>query len=391
MGTVFLGVGELPVPDRARTLLARFWVAAMLACEPGGACVFAALPTNELSQPPESTDSTRMAQPVVDGTTPASARAWATVAAMARGINFGNMLDAPMEGDWALRIEDEFIDLVGKEGFTTAVRLPVRWSNHASVDAQATIDAAFFARVEAVVTELLARGVTVVIDMHHYRQLDGDALDPGEARVADAVVQDRFVSMWRQIAERFSAYDARLVFELYNEPHGALEADWNALIARTMPEVRRSNADRIVVLGPVKWNSARELPRLRVPDDANLVLTIHDYEPFKFTHQGAEWVSPRLPTGIDCCDPDQLRRMIEPLDIARAESRRRRMPVFVGEFGAYSRAALAPRLRYLRLMRDAMAERELPWFYWELAGGFGLYDPQTHQFRDSLKDALYGP
>jgi endoglucanase len=155
--------------------------------------------------------------------------------------------------------------------------------------------------------------------------------------------------------------------------------------------VRQSNPDRIVVVGPVQWNSARELPRLMLPNDANLVLTVHNYSPFPFTHQGASWITPALPTGTDCCDAEQQRQMTEPLDLARTDSQRRKVPMFVGEFGAYSQAPQAARVRYLRLMRDAMAARELPWFYWELASGFGLYDPERHRFRDDLKDALYAP
>jgi endoglucanase len=364
--------------ERARRSLPALCAAVLLACGGGGEAASAPAPTA-----PQT--------PVVNGNTPASARAWSTAAAMARGINFGNMLEAPREGDWGVRADDEFIALVGTGGFTNAVRLPVRWSNHASADALATIDPAFMARVDSVVTKLLARGATVLMDMHHYRQLDGDALDPGEARVPDAVLQERFIALWRQIATHFAGRDPRLVFELYNEPHGALEPHWNALIARTLPVVRASNPDRIVVVGPVQWNSARELPRLMLPNDANLVLTVHNYEPFNFTHQGAAWITPPLPTGTDCCDAEQQRRMTEPLDLARADSQRRKVPIFVGEFGAYSQAPLAARVRYLRLMRDAMAARELPWFYWELASGFGLYDPQAHRFRDELKGALYGP
>jgi endoglucanase len=367
--------------ERARRSLPPLCAALLLACGGGGGEAASSPPTPPLTV-------------VVNGNTPASAHAWSTAAAMAKGINFGNMLEAPREGDWGVRADEEFIALVGdaaRGGFTSAVRLPVRWSNHASADAQALIDPAFMARVDDVVTRLLARGVTVLMDMHHYRQLDGDALDPNEARVPDAVLQDRFVAMWRQIATRFAARSPQLVFELYNEPHGALEPSWNALIARTLPVVRESNPDRIVIVGPVQWNSARELPRLMIPNDANLVLTVHNYEPFKFTHQGAAWITPPLPTGVDCCDAEQQRRMTEPLDLARADSQRRKVPVFVGEFGAYSQAPQAARVRYLRLMRDAMAARELPWFYWELASGFGLYDPERHRFRNDLKDALYAP
>ncbi len=47
-----------------------------------------------------------------------------------RGINFGNMLEAPNEGEWGLTVQEEYFDLVKEAGFDF-VRLPVRWSTHA--------------------------------------------------------------------------------------------------------------------------------------------------------------------------------------------------------------------------------------------------------------------
>jgi endoglucanase len=310
---------------------------------------------------------------------------------LGRGINFGNMLDAPNEGDWGLRVEDEFIALVGDGGLTKSVRLPVRWSNHASADAAAVIDPAFFARVDSIVDRLLARGVTVLLNMHHYRQLDGDALDRGERPVDASVVQVRLLSMWHQIAARYAERSPRLMLEIYNEPHGALEPQWNDLLSRAVRVIRASNPERAIVIGPTQWNSASRLAQLRLPPDPNLILTVHHYEPFNFTHQGAEWISPLLPTSMDCCDDAQQQRITALLDTAAQEARRMGYPVFVGEFGAYSKAPQDARLRYLRFMRDAMATRELPWFYWELAAGFGVYDPVARSLRTDMTEALYGP
>jgi endoglucanase len=131
----------------------------------------------------------------------ASASATATAAAIGRGVNFGNMLEAPSEGAWGLTVTDDFIDKAAAAGFTS-VRLPVRWSNHASVDAPFPIHATFMARVESVVDKLLAKGFVVVVNMHHYRQLDGDPLDASEFPAAAAALDVRFVMMWEQLATR---------------------------------------------------------------------------------------------------------------------------------------------------------------------------------------------
>jgi endoglucanase len=330
--------------------------------------------------------------PMDAGAAPGASREAVAVArSLGRGINFGNMLDAPQEGDWGLRVEDRFIDLVGSAGFPTTVRLPVRWSNHASLDAAARIDPVFMARVADVVDKLLARGATVVLNMHHYRQFDGDKLDPGESAVDPAVLDLRFLALWQQIGQRFAGHGPRLLLEIYNEPHGRLDARWNDLLSRAMRVIRASNPERLLAVGPVLWNSPAALPRLVLPADRHLILTVHHYEPFDFTHQGAEWAVPVKPIGTDCCSPTQRALMERLLDQAVRESARLGYPVFVGEFGAYSKAAAAARVAYTRAMRDAMEARGLPWMYWELAAGFGVYDPAQGRLRDDLATALFGP
>ena len=325
-----------------------------------------------------------------DASPGASTRAFATASSIGRGVNFGNMLEAPNEGAWGLSVTDDFIEKAASAGFKS-VRLPVRWSNHTSVTAPFTIDPAFMSRVESVVDRLLAKGLVVVLNMHHYRQLDGDPADEGESRVADAALDVRFVMMWEQIAERFKGRGERLVFELYNEPHGRLNGEpWNVLAARTLGVVRKSNPDRVVVIGPTSWNSANDLPKLKLPNDANLIATVHDYNPFAFTHQGAEWVNPSPPLGMTCCSAAQVADMTAPLDAAKAWSTAKRYPVFVGEFGAYSKADEASRIIFNRTMRDAAETRGMSWTYWEFASGFGVYDPTKLAFRPALLESLLG-
>ena len=347
------------------------------------------------TEPPSAADLLADYPPLPPTPVPGASQAARQFAAsLGRGVNFGNMLDAPSEGAWSLRVDERFIALVGGEGGLgiASVRLPVRWSNHASADGDARIDPAFLARVDDVVRRLLARGVPVVMDMHHYRQLDGDTPDKGEVRVPDAVVERRFLAMWRQIAEHFRDFPSALAFELYNEPHGRLEPRWNDLMSRAVRVVRQSNPHRVLVVGPAQWNSARGLDHFEMPPDADLVLTVHHYGPFAFTHQGASWVNPPLPVGLNCCTPQMLLDIREPLDMAARWGRAHGYPIYVGEFGAYQAAPTDARLRYTRTMRDEIERRGMTWTYWELAAGFGFIDPVTAQVRPGgLHEALFGP
>jgi endoglucanase len=324
-------------------------------------------------------------------TTGASALAWQTASAMGPGINFGNMLEAPQEGDWGLRVEPSYITAAWQAGFRT-VRLPVRWSNHAEAVYPYAIDPVFMTRVEGVVDALLAQGFRVILNMHHHRQLDGDVLDTGEFVVNPSDLEPRFVGLWSQIATRFASRSERLLFELYNEPHGRLTSPaWNILLATTLQTVRISNPQRLVVISPAGYGSTAALGALALPNDRNLLATFHHYEPFNFTHQGATWVTPTPPVGVTCCTAEQTAQIENGITQAKAWSNLTGYPIFLGEFGAYSLADTASRVAYMRTVRFFANAQQIPWMYWEFASGFGIYDPTTGQFRPELTQALLGP
>ena len=51
-----------------------------------------------------------------------------------RGVNLGNALDAPKEGDWGVVLKEDYFQKISKAGFDS-VRIPVRWSAHAETAA----------------------------------------------------------------------------------------------------------------------------------------------------------------------------------------------------------------------------------------------------------------
>lgn len=310
----------------------------------------------------------------------------ATARHLGRGINMGNMLDAPREGDWGVKLEPAYIDKVA--GAFTTVRVPVRWSNHAAPTADATIDPAFARRVDQVVDAFLAKGMYVILDVHHYTQISGDKQHPHEFTVDPSVVDVRLVNLWKQIAQRYKDRSPKLMFELLNEPHDRLSGErWNSLALRALDAVRASNPNRTVFIGPDEWNSVGELKKLRLPMDRNIIVMVHNYDPMSFTHQGIEWM-PQYKVGPKCCDDAQRKQIADALEAARRWNELTGYPVYLGEFGSYEKADMASRAAYTRIVRDEAEKRGIGWAYWEFASSFGVFDPKTGHWIEPLRHAL---
>src|ERR1700761_8867607 len=90
-----------------------------------------------------------------------------------RGINLGNGLDAPNEGEWGVVLKPEHFSMAKAAGLDH-VRLPVRFSVHAAKDAPYAIDEALLKRVDWAVEQAHANGLSVIIDLHHYEELMKD-------------------------------------------------------------------------------------------------------------------------------------------------------------------------------------------------------------------------
>jgi endoglucanase len=301
------------------------------------------------------------------------------VPTMQRCVNLGNMLEAPNEGEWGHIVEKYFFEDIAEAGFDT-VRIPTKWSNHAATSAPYTIDADFMARVKQVVDWALAENLNVVLNVHHYDEMAQNPDDHVE----------RLVAIWSQIAEAFADYPSTLSFELMNEPNSAMTADkWNAIYPQLIEVIRPTNPTRTLIFGGVNWNSIDSLRDLELPENTdNLLITFHYYSPFEFTHQGAEWVDGTdAYLGTTWSSSQDYVNVVA--DFARAQdwAEEHGVRLWLGEFGAYSKADLASRELYTDAVRTISEVTGIGWCYWELAAGFGIYDKNTREF-NSLYEAL---
>lgn len=301
---------------------------------------------------------------------------------LGRGVNLGNMLEAPHEGAWGVRLEDRYFDLIHAAGFDS-VRIPVRWSAHAAKEAPYAIDPVFFDRVERAVKHATSLKLHVVLNMHHYDEIFDHPIGH----------HDRFLALWEQIAERFNDHPSSLYFELLNEPHANLDADtWNELAAEGIALVRKTNPTRKIVVGAPDWNDVDALQSLVLPrNDRNLIVTFHYYSPFQFTHQGANWIGEPSDEWLGTTwtgTRAERQAVIADLDKALAWSIKHRRPIFLGEFGAYSKADLESRVRWTRFVADEAVKRKMSFAYWEFCAGFGIYDSRKNVWLEPLKDVL---
>ncbi|MGQ9559531.1 MAG: glycoside hydrolase family 5 protein [Candidatus Oleimicrobiaceae bacterium] len=300
---------------------------------------------------------------------------------LARGVNLGNALDAPNEGEWGVVLEERYFQLIKEAGFT-AVRIPIRWSAHAATKAPYLIDGSFLNRVDWAVEQALQQGLAVVINIHHYEEMMSE---PAEHR-------ERFLALWRQIADHYRFSPPELFFELLNEPCDKLTPElWNTILAEAVNVVRASNPYRILIIGPGNWNSMDALPLLRLPEnERGIIVTVHYYNPFQFTHQGAEWVQgSQAWLGTAWTGTPQQRSAIQ-LDFVRAKlwAEQQNRPLFVGEFGAYSKADMASRARWTEFVARTAESNGMSWCYWEFCAGFGVYDRNNEDWHYPLLRAL---
>jgi endoglucanase len=290
-----------------------------------------------------------------------------------RGISLGGLFETTPPGAW---LHERHFAAVAEAGLTT-VRLPVKWSAHADAAPPYAIDPGFLAAVDRAVAGGRAHGLAVVVDIHHYDELSADP--DGHA--------ERFLALWRQLAPRYPA-DVRL--ELLNEPHDRLRgARWNALLAQALAVVRDAAPEHTVIAGPAHRNVIAGLDELEPPPDDHLIVGVHYYLPFEFTHQGAAWL-PGAGAWLGR-EWDGEAAVIADLERVAAWGRAHGHEMSIGEFGVLDTVPMPARAAWTACVRRTAERLGLSWCYWDFATDFGAYDLGAGAWRAPLYEALSSP
>jgi len=190
--------------------------------------------------------------------------------------------------------------------------------------------------------------------------------DPGyyNNRVwADQGAQDGWVAMWRYTAQRYRDNPIVVGYDLMCEPnanevgaypigdplevwdpeafyadYGGTLYDWNQFYPRIVAAIREVDPETPVLVGGMGYSGVEWLPYLQPVADPHVVYTVHQYEPFVYTHQEPPDLVNTYPGTFDADwdgEPDRVdRAWLDDLlttvdDFVAAHS----APVAVNEFG----------------------------------------------------------
>jgi len=307
-----------------------------------------------------------------------SGDAFAVATRLGRGVNiigYDPIWEALEKG----RFKERHFKLIKEAGFDS-----VRVNLHALQIMGSAPDFAlpegWLATLDWAVDRALAAGLAVVLDLHNFNDV---AQDPPSFK-------PRLLAFWRQIGARYKDKPDALLFEILNEPNGKLDAKlWNEWLAEALAVIRATNPSRTVVVGPPMWNGFRFLDQLVLPEaDRDIIVTVHYYEPFPFTHQGAPWAPFVKLSGVTWGADKERAQLAADFDRVRAWSEKHGRPVLLGEFGAYEKAPFESRVLYTAAVARAAEARGWAWAYWQFDSDFVVYDIDKDRWVEPLLRAL---
>lgn len=279
------------------------------------------------------------------------------------------------------RFKAEYFKMLKDAGFDS-VRINLHPFRHMADEEPYAIRQEWLDTLDWAADHALAAGLTVILDMHEYNAIGRDP----------AGTKGKFIAFWKQIAPRFQDAPPTVLFEILNEPCRDLTSDlWDQYYREALAIIRQTNPIRAVIIGPAEFNSINALDTLTLPqEDRHIIVTVHYYKPMEFTHQGARW-TPAFTNVSGVVWPrseEDKQTVINDFKKVSEWATQRNRPVFVGEFGAYDKADMESRVRYISHVARTAEQMDFSWAYWQFDSDFILYDIPNEKWVEPIRDAL---
>lgn len=305
-----------------------------------------------------------------------------------RGVNFSGFEFKEEIGYDSWIFDGKYYDIVREKGFDH-IRLPVDFFPRMGTSPDYTINSEFLRKIDTLINTALNSGLKIVLDFHHF----------GELQTNVKGNKQKYYKMWEQLSEHYKDYPPALVFELLNEPGNASAISGGgpdvftpAKILEIQEEaikiIRKTNPTRLIVHA-TSWNDgAAQLMSTEplLPDDENIIMSIHSYEPLTFTHQGADWDGDGIYWPASDFTDDMKGEILDVFKLVKEYHKKYNRPVWVGEFGVFNRITPdGARAKYADFIVDVMKDADCGWCWWEFQMGFRLYSTKYDEWVD---DAL---
>lgn len=299
------------------------------------------------------------------------------------GWNLGNTLDAiPTEGSWNNPPAQEYIfDDIKESGFKS-IRIPVTWTHHIGPSPDYKIDEKWMDRVEEVVDWVLKRNLFAVLNVHHdswewLQYINRDGYE----------VINKLDHIWEQIAQRFKDKSEKLIFEVINEPtydfgdvrnnpedtKKAFEIQ-HQVNDRILKIIRSSggfNDKRLVIVPGIWTDSEKTLEYFKVPDDKNIILTVHYYTPWDFV---ANWWG-RVIWGSQ----DDIKYIDNLFERLYNKFILNGIPIVIGEYGVEGKTHTPSRWKWLNFVVYFACKYGMTTMLWDNGK---IYDRLNRRWRD---------
>ncbi|MGD9556485.1 MAG: glycoside hydrolase family 5 protein [Mangrovibacterium sp.] len=237
-----------------------------------------------------------------------------------------------------------------------------------------------------------------IVDLHILRSHHFNAKE--KPLWTDPKEQQKFCDLWLDLSSALKHYPLSMAaYELMNEAVADDPDDWNRLLAKCFSALRKAEPERLIVIGSNRWQSAGTFDVLKVPDDPNIILSYHFYEPFLLTHYHASWTDLKNYRGpvhypgivltqeeFNALPDDQKNQvhrfvnkpfnkntMLDMMRLPIERAKELKLRLYCGEYGIVSDAPEADRLRWYADMTEIFREQGIGSANWNYKSDqFGL-------------------
>jgi endoglucanase len=288
----------------------------------------------------------------------------------------------------------------------TAIRLPVAFEHF---EATKIPGEKVFAHIDEVLKQCKLYDIKLIIDYHYGKINDNNYLTE----------TPKVINTWLLLAKRYKKESPNLLFfEIYNEPPPINPKVWKDAAYNIVTAIRKVDAKRTLIVGASNYNSIYELSRMERLADENIIYTFHFYEPFLFTHQGADWVGDQVattgipfpynvktyppinPTVIGTWGENNYfqyrvdgneQSIRDKLQIVKNWSNKYYVPIICGEYGVYRKYTdEQSRCRYIKAVRQALKNLDIPGIHWDYNSNFSIFNgpPSVKNLSEGMKEAI---